>query len=135
MEQIRTVDRSYKVYGDVKRIYRSSLPYIRSGRRYSPIQKQWYKRVMRLRHFRHSGFSGGYKYKKDAVQIGRLTEQLAYLFEHDITSKQDIQNRLSNLEKVRGRESASERKLLKGICSTYEQSQQPDDIIFDPEAH
>lgn len=124
----------YKVYGDPKDVYRSSLPYIHKGSLYSPIQKQFYKKMMRLRHIRYPSFNTGWKYKKDVVQLARITDITTYLFNNDITSMEDVYKRLNQVNQDRGMEASKERKLLKSIYMEYEKLHDPEDILQSADA-
>lgn len=124
--------RTYNVYGDSKDIYRAALPYIHGKKAYTPIQRKFYQRQMRLRYHKHPTVSSPWRYRKDVVRLGKITDMTAYLFAHDITSVEDILSRLKELQKSRGTEAAKERRLLKGICEEYSLSQGPSDILSAP---
>lgn len=127
---VKREGRTYKAYGDPRAVYRSSLPFIQSKRGYSPLQKMFIRKTMRLRHYRRPENKSAWRYRKDVVSLGKLTAITCYLFENGITSVEEIQKRLSKVNKQRGTEASAERKLLNDILEEYEKMKKSTDIIY-----
>lgn len=121
--------RIYKAYGDVKKVYRAAVPYVYSAQGFSPVQKRFFKKLLRLRHFRNPKLTTPWKYRNQVVQIGRLTEITNYLFLNDITTMEEVAERLQQINRKRGRSASEERKLLHAIVCEYENVNDPEDIL------
>ena len=126
--------RDYEIYGDPTPVYRSSMNYYRRKRSYTAFQSQAWKKWSRLTHLRRSSQVPVWKYKKDIVRLGRLSDQLCYLFDHDITGTDDIRARLEELKKSRGTEAARERKLCRQILAEHESVTAATDILSEASA-
>ena len=123
---------TYKTYGNAAPICRAIRTC--SKYNYSPMQRIFYIRWFRLSHIRHPQFTSSWKYKKDVVELNKLSEQSIYLFEHDITSINDIEDKLKELTKVRGKDAAKERKICNGILTNYHKASDVHDIMNDSSA-
>ena len=109
-----------KTYGDPVPVYRSTVNYYRRKRTYSPLQRRSWAKWSRLSNIRRNRHFPVWKYRKDAVRLGSLSDQLIYLFDHDLTSVDDVKKRLTRLSRDRGNEAARERRLCRMIIRENE---------------
>ena len=95
-------DTLYPTYGRPDFLFRScrirfSRPWFRD---FSPMEKAFYKKWMAVSHIRKPDFRNSWKYRREAVRLGKMTDEFTYMFDHDITDRMALQNRIVSLTDV-----------------------------------
>ena len=108
-----------RIYGEKKRVEnnnqnsshtygRQDIPFRACRRRlqepwhrdFSPMQKEFYRKWMALSFIRKPDFRNGWKYKKEVIRLGKLTDELDYMFQHDLTNSISIQEHIIELNQI-----------------------------------
>lgn len=128
---------TYKTYGNAVLVLRSMQTYVGSGwqRGFSPMQRLFYKRWMALSHVRKPDFQTNWKYKKQVTELGKLTDDLCYLFDHDLSDVLSVQKKMAELRKKHGPDATRERKICSHILAEYADTTSFNSIIIDTHAY
>ncbi len=90
-----------KTYGDkiyIMKILRLQLLRTRNFS-LTPYQRQFFRRWQNTYFIRKPCFTNTWKYKKDILQVHKIAEQLSYILDHDIKTKNDLKSRRKIVEK------------------------------------
>ena len=88
-------DGEFKTYGNIQEI--RDILYYKKERfpawHMNEFQRQFYRRWRRTYLIRRPGFSDSWKYKKDIVELRRISDCIRYMIDHDITGMDVIRRK------------------------------------------
>lgn len=115
------IEKRYRTYGDWSAMQAVIFAKVKitPGWRMSPFLRQFYRRWNNTVFLRRPGAAQPWKYKKELLEIGKLSDAIRYMMDHDIGSLQDLQERMENLKAERD---AARRKLQAARTKLYRSS-------------
>lgn len=115
-EQIR---RACKTYGDEQEMRAIIFYKVKrcSAWHMTPYQRSFYRRWRRTHLIRRPGYPYAWKYRKDILELKRISDSIRYLFDHDIGDEKAVAKRQAQLkeelEDVRIRKKALSSKIYR----------------------
>lgn len=89
------------------------------GWKMTPFQKQFYKRWNNTYFIRKPGKPQNWNYKKDIVEIQKLSDCIKYMIDHDVHNPDDLQSRRDNIQE----EMDAIKKELEAVRTRYYKKQ------------